>query len=307
MMKIPLITHPAYSFDFSTKHRFPMQKFRLLHEFLKAKGLATDNNTFRPGRAKTSLLALAHCPEYINQFCTNQLDDRALRQMGLPWSDALLKRSLISPAGTLLAAHYAMRYGIACHLAGGTHHAHFDAASGFCVLNDLAITAKGLIHRARLQNLPPPRILIFDCDVHQGDGTASILANEPLAFTCSIHCDKNFPARKATSDMDVEIPKGTGDDAYLASVESALLAAIAACQPSMILYDAGVDIFSGDPLGLLDITKEGIRQRDRLVLRHCRDQQIPVATVIGGGYDDDRKALARRHAIAVEEAFSLYC
>ena len=284
-----------------------MEKFGLLHGYLKEQGLATEANTLRPGRANNELLALAHCPAYLQRFITNQQTTKEIRRMGLPWSEGLLKRTLISPNGTFLAAMIAFEKGIACHLAGGTHHAHFDAASGFCVLNDLAITAKGLIHRARLQNLPPPRILIFDCDVHQGDGTASILANEPLAFTCSIHCDKNFPARKATSDMDVEIPKGTGDDAYLASVESALLAAIAACQPSMILYDAGVDIFSGDPLGLLDITKEGIRQRDRLVLRHCRDQQIPVATVIGGGYDDDRKALARRHAIAVEEAFSLYC
>lgn len=300
-MTIPLITHPSYSFDFPEKHRFPMQKFRLLHECLKSKGLAKPNNTFRPGRAKASLLALAHCPDYIQQFCTNQLDAKAIRRMGLPWSEALLTRSLISPAGTLLAAHYAMHHGVACHLAGGTHHAHFNYGSGFCVLNDLAITAKALLASPDIN-----RVLIFDCDVHQGDGTASILSNTPEAFTCSVHCDKNFPARKACSDLDIDVPKGTTDQDYLDIVERALQLAFEQCQPDIVLYDAGVDVFIDDPLGLLNISLTGIAQRDRLVMEYCKHRAVPVATVIGGGYDKDDMAVAQRHAIAVDVAAQLY-
>ena len=300
-MTLPLITHPAYSFEFPAKHRFPMQKFRLLHECLKAKGIATSKNTFRPGMAKASLLELAHCPEYIQQFCSNQLDAKAIRRMGLPWRAALLKRSLISPAGTLLAAHYAMRYGIACHLAGGTHHAHYDYGSGFCVLNDLAVTAKALLGAPSIDS-----VLIFDCDVHQGDGTATILADTPEAFTCSVHCDKNFPARKALSDLDVDVPKGAGDQHYLEIVEQALLTALERSQPDIVLYDAGVDVYAEDPLGLINVSLEAIAERDRLVIEACMQRSIPVATVIGGGYDKDDKAVAERHAIAVEVASQLF-
>lgn len=278
-----------------------MQKFRLLHECLKAKGLATRANTFRPGKAKTSLLTLAHCPDYIQQFCSNQLDAKAIRRMGLPWSKELLARSLISPAGTLLAAHYAMHYGVACHLAGGTHHAHFNYGSGFCVLNDLAITAKALLAAPEIN-----RVLIFDCDVHQGDGTASILSNTPEAFTCSVHCDKNFPARKACSDLDVDVPQGTTDQDYLDIVDRALQLAFEQSQPSIVLYDAGVDVYTGDPLGLLNISLAGIAQRDRLVMEYCKNRGVPVATVIGGGYDKNDAAVAERHAIAVEVAVQLF-
>ena len=300
-MALPLITHPAYSYDFPGKHRFPMQKFGLLHRHLQEKGIATSSNTFRPGRAKQALLELAHCPDYIQRFCHNNMDAKEVRRMGLPWSEGLLRRTLISPTGTLLTAHFALKEGIACHLAGGTHHAHYDYASGFCILNDLAITAMALISSGRAQ-----RVLIFDCDVHQGDGTARILQDTPNAFTCSVHCEKNFPARKASSDLDINIAKGCGDQDYLDEVDRALNQAIAQSRPDIVLYDAGVDVYEHDPLGLLNITVDGIQQRERLVLETCLSKSIPVATVIGGGYDDDRHALSRRHAIAVEVANELY-
>ena len=221
--------------------------------------------------------------------------------MGLPWSEGLVRRTLISPAGTLLAAHTALRHGVACHLAGGTHHAHFNFASGFCVLNDLAVTAKALLHHGQVQ-----RLLVFDCDVHQGDGTATILSDEPRAFTCSIHCAKNFPVRKAQSDWDVELAPGTTDQQYLDCVAETLRTAIERSNPELILYDAGVDVFQGDPLGLLDISLEALRDREYLVLETCKKLGIPVATVIGGGYDNDRVALARRHALAVIAANAIY-
>ncbi len=292
----PMVSNPAYSYNFDPRHRFPMEKFALLAAHLRHRELLTASNLFRPGRARQELLALAHCPNYIDAFSNNRLSPQAARRLGLPWSEGLVKRSWIAANGSLLTAQLALRHGLACHLAGGTHHAHRDFGSGFCAFNDLAITAMALLSQQRVS-----RLLIFDCDVHQGDGTATILADQPAAFSCSVHCEKNFPARKASSDMDVNVEKGCGDQAYLDIVSDALERALAAAQPQLVIYDAGVDVFSGDPLGLLDISEEGIRQRDRLVLERCAQAGIPVATVIGGGYDDDREALARRHAIVVEE------
>lgn len=283
-----------------------MDKFRLLHQFLQQQGIATSKNTLRPGRAKAQLLELAHCPQYLQRFIHNLQSSAEVRRMGLPWSPALMKRTLISPNGTFLTAKLALQHGIACHLAGGTHHAHYDAASGFCIINDLAVASLGILHQTRNKQLPVPSILIFDCDVHQGDGTATILAHEPRIFTCSIHCDKNFPARKARSDLDVPVKPGITDDEYLQTVKATLLAAIDRSKPSLIFYDAGVDIYEHDPLGLITISLNGIRQRDRLVLEMCKHKGIPVATVIGGGYDNDRQALAERHAIVVEQARELF-
>lgn len=298
---IPLVSNPAYSFHFDHHHRFPMEKFKLLYEYLEHKKIVREHNVFRPGRAKHTILNQAHCPDYLHRFIHNQQSKLEIRRMGLPWSEGLVRRTLISPNGTLLAASLALKYGVACHLAGGTHHAHYDFASGFCILNDLAITAKTLIAKEHVN-----KIVIFDCDVHQGDGTANMLADTPEAFTCSIHCEKNFPARKATSDLDIELEKGLCDQDYLTIVEKTLHQLIQEQRPQLILYDAGVDIFTDDPLGLLNISEDGIRARDNLVLSLCKRHNIPVATVIGGGYDDNRHALAKRHAMVVEEAFGLF-
>lgn len=297
---LPVVTHPDYSYHFPARHRFPMEKFGLLHQHLQSQGIATAANTFRPGRCKFDVLALAHTTDYLERFIHNRLSDSELRRLGLPWSEALVRRTLISPNGTLLTANLALSYGLACHLAGGTHHAYRDYASGFCILNDLAIAALALLTQDKVK-----RVLIFDLDVHQGDGTASILSDEPRAFTCSIHCDKNFPVRKAKSDLDVGLPRGTEDTQYLETVSHTLQLALARAEPDLVLYDAGVDVYAGDPLGLLKISEAGIRARDQLVLKSCLELGIPVATVIGGGYDDDRQALARRHAIVVEEAYKL--
>lgn len=297
---LPLISNPNYSFPFPESHRFPMAKFGLLQRYLRDTGLLGANNHFRPGAARQALLTLAHCPNYVQRFLNNDLERAALRRLGLPWSPALVRRTITAVNGSLLTAQLALQHGMACHLAGGTHHAHFDFGSGFCVFNDLAITALALL-KGKVKN-----VLIFDCDVHQGDGTATLLANEPRAFTCSIHCDKNFPVRKAASDLDVDVARGCTDKDYLTIVEATLKPLLNQLKPELVIYDAGVDIFSGDPLGLLDISLAGLRQRDALVLQTCRDRGIPVATVIGGGYDRDAAALARRHAIVVEEAARLF-
>ena len=174
-MSVPLVYHPSYSFPFPGRHRFPMEKFRLLHERLRDGGVAGAANLHRPGRARPALLSLAHCPEYLDRFLGNRLGEREAKRMGLPWSEDLVRRTCIAPMGTLLTAQLALKHGIACHLAGGTHHAHYDFGSGFCILNDLAITARALRAGGLVK-----RVLIFDCDVHQGDGTAAILAGAEL-------------------------------------------------------------------------------------------------------------------------------
>lgn len=300
-MSVPLVYHPSYSFPFPDRHRFPMEKFRLLHERLRDSGVAGAANLHRPGRARPALLSLAHCPEYLDRFLGNRLGEREAKRMGLPWSEDLVRRTCIAPMGTLLTAQLALKHGIACHLAGGTHHAHYDFGSGFCILNDLAITARALRAGGLVE-----RVLIFDCDVHQGDGTAAILAGDPDLFTCSIHCEKNFPTRKSRSDLDVGLPVGLEDDGYLAVVEETLSDLLRQLQPDLVLYDAGVDVYAGDPLGRLAVSLTGLAERERRVLTLCREHGMPVATVIGGGYDDDRPALARRHALVVEAAHQLW-
>ena len=300
-MSVPLVYHPSYSFPFPDRHRFPMEKFRLLHERLRDGGVAGAANLHRPGRARPALLSLAHCPEYLDRFLGNRLGEREAKRMGLPWSEDLVRRTCIAPMGTLLTAQLALKHGIACHLAGGTHHAHYDFGSGFCILNDLAITARALRAGGLVK-----RVLIFDCDVHQGDGTAAILAGDPELFTCSIHCEKNFPTRKSRSDLDVGLPVGLEDDGYLAVVEETLSDLLRQLQPDLVLYDAGVDVYAGDPLGRLAVSLTGLAERERRVLTLCREHGVPVATVIGGGYDDDRPALARRHALVVEAAHQLW-
>jgi len=301
MNQLPLVSNPFYSFEFPDKHRFPMQKFRYLVEFLEAKGIATKENLVRPGKARIDLLELAHCSDYVERFIKGELSPSELRRLGLPWSEALVKRTLISPNGTLLTANLALQNGIACHLAGGTHHAHHDFASGYCIMNDLAIASLALLRQRKVN-----RVLIFDCDVHQGDGTASILAAVDEVTTCSVHCEKNFPQRKAQSDLDIDVAAGVGDLEYLSLVSDALDQALKVSQPDLVLYDAGVDIYCDDPLGLLEVSLGGIRKRDAMVLERITEKNIPVATVIGGGYDKDEKSLASRHAIVVEEAHRLF-
>lgn len=300
-MTIPIVHHPDYSFPFPQKHRFPMEKFGLLAEYMRSTGLLTRSNSFRPAPCRQGWLTQTHCPDYLARFAQGRLTPQEQKQVNLPWSPGLVRRTFLAPSGTVLAAQLALKHGIACHLAGGTHHAHFDYASGFCILNDLAIAANVLLGQEGIK-----RVLVFDVDVHQGDGTAALLANTPGAFTCSIHCERNFPFEKQVSHLDVALPDGMGDEDYLAIVHETLQQALALSKPDIVLYDAGVDVYEGDPLGKLNISEQGIRQRDRLVLGELKRRGIPAATVIGGGYDDNRANLAKRHGIVAEEACSVF-
>ena len=290
-MSLPLVFHDDYSPPLPPGHRFPMEKFRLLRDHLVESGLTTDEALLRPELCPTDVLALAHDRAYVERYCSGDMSREELRRLGLPWSPQLAQRTVRAVGGSLLAADLALRHGLACHLAGGTHHAHYDHASGFCIFNDLAVIALSLLESGRVG-----RVLIFDCDVHQGDGTARILEHIADAVTVSLHCEKNFPTRKARSDWDIGLATGLGDADYLKVVDDTLSYLLPLYQPDLVLYDAGVDVHRDDALGLLNLSDEGLAMRDSAVIEHCLGRDIPVVGVIGGGYDKDRALLARRHA-----------
>lgn len=293
---LPLVYHPNYSFSFDQKHRFVMSKFAGLHQYLNESGYIQDN-LHMPPLGSYQPLELVHCENYVYDLFHNQLGSKEMRRIGLPWSEQLMARTFTAPLGTYLTANLALEQGIACHLAGGTHHAHYDFGSGYCMVNDLAYTATRLIKEQKVRN-----VLVFDCDVHQGDGTAAMLAHNPYVFTCSIHCEKNFPFRKQQSDLDIGLDVGLNDADYLKVVSNTLTELIEQLNPSLVLYDAGVDIWQQDTLGKFDISWQGLEQRDYSVIDICQRKGVPVATVIGGGYDKDHQRLAKRHAIVVEQA-----
>ncbi|MCQ4311109.1 histone deacetylase [Pseudomonas stutzeri] len=303
-MSLPLVFHDDYSPPLPPGHRFPMEKFRLLRDHLVDSGLTTDEALLRPELCPIDVLALAHDRAYVERYCSGDMSRDELRRLGLPWSPQLAQRTVRAVGGSLLAAELALKHGLACHLAGGTHHAHYDHASGFCIFNDLAVIALSLLESGRVG-----RVLIFDCDVHQGDGTARILENIADAVTVSLHCEKNFPTRKARSDWDVGLAAGLGDADYLKVVDDTLNYLLPLYQPDLVLYDAGVDVHRDDALGLLNLSDEGLAMRDSAVIEHCLGRGIPVVGVIGGGYDKDRALLARRHAqlnFSAAEAWQRY-
>ncbi len=293
---LPLVYHPNYSFSFDPNHRFVMSKFAYLYEHVQSLGLINDNLT-QPLLGSPEPLELVHCENYIHDLWHNRLDEKAMRRIGLPWSKKLMARTFTAPLGTLQTARLALKHGIACHLAGGTHHAHTDFGSGYCMVNDLAFTSETLIKSGEVTN-----VLIFDLDVHQGDGTAAMLAHQPYAYTCSIHCEKNFPFRKSASDLDIGLAPNVADSEYLGVVDDTLSYLLNTLNPDLVLYDAGVDVWQQDGLGKLDISWQGIEQRDHLGLKRCLEHNVPVATVIGGGYDKDHRRLAARHGIVVDQA-----
>jgi acetoin utilization deacetylase AcuC-like enzyme len=246
-------------------------------------------------------LTATHHPAYVEGFQTGTLDQKAIREIGLPWSEGLRDRTLLALGGSIQTCELAREFGLASHLAGGTHHAHYDRGSGFCIYNDLAVSARYLVSQGLAS-----RVLIFDCDVHQGDGTAAILANDAHTFTCSIHAEKNFPVRKVDSDLDVNCPDGMTDDAYVRLVLETLDSVIASWHPDFVIYDAGSDVHVDDALGRLSVTTEGLYARDYGVISRIRGLGIPCATVIGGGYDKDRARVAARHGVVVRAAQAVF-
>ena len=300
--KHPIVYHPSYDIPLPENHRFPGTKYSALITVLESTGIIENYLKYLPKPATVEYLSIAHDPVYIRAIETGNLSKQQQTKLGLPWSETLLQRSFLAPSGTLLAAQLALQTGVACHAAGGTHHAHWDFGAGFCVFNDLAYAARALIAMKLAK-----RILILDCDVHQGDGTASILSNDMDIFTCSIHCAENYPQKKAKSDLDFPIPRGSGDEEYLSTLAQCLneLDRIN-FMPDLILYDAAVDVHNNDKLGFLKMTSDGIYHRDQVVLSHFKDRQVPVATTIGGGYGETHEEVAQRHSIVFSAVQSVF-
>jgi acetoin utilization deacetylase AcuC-like enzyme len=249
-MSLPIVYHPDYVAPLPEQHRFPMPKFKLLHDRLLADDVTTRDRVFQPERLTPDQIALVHTPDYIQAYCTGTLDLKAQRRIGLPWSPALVTRTCRAVGGTLLTAQLALEYGLACNTAGGTHHAFPSYGSGFCIFNDLAIAAR-LIR----QSTPVQKILIVDLDVHQGDGTAWIFQDDPAVFTFSMHCEANFPGKKQNSDRDIALPEGLDDDGYLQILAQNLPELLQKVQPHLVLYDAGVDTHVDDSLGKLAMSE----------------------------------------------------
>ncbi|MEM8719960.1 MAG: histone deacetylase [Cyanobacteria bacterium P01_G01_bin.39] len=297
-----IVYHPDYVAPLPNAHRFPMPKFKILRDLLLQDEVIAPEQIFQPELPDLESIGLVHTTEYVQGYCNGTLEQKVQRRIGLPWSKALAHRTRIAIGGTILAAKLALDYGCVCNTAGGTHHAFPSYGSGFCIFNDLAIASRVLLKEGLVR-----KILIVDCDVHQGDGTAYIFQNDPRVFTFSMHCEANFPGRKQQSDLDIPLPVGLDDDGYLQILAHHLSDLLSEVQPDLVLFDAGVDTHVSDRLGKLSLTDWGIYRRERMVLSTCKAGGYPVASVIGGGYGKDMSALVYRHSLlhrAAKEVFA---
>ncbi|MEN9222784.1 MAG: histone deacetylase [Thermostichus sp. BF3_bins_97] len=300
-MSLPVVYHPDYSVPLPEGHRFPMQKFRLLQELLLRERVIRPEQLHQPELPPTTWIEAVHTSEYVRAYCGGSLEAKQQRRIGLPWSPDLARRTCRAVGGTLLTAQLALRYGLACNTAGGTHHAFPNYGSGFCIFNDLAIAAQVLLNQGLVQ-----RLLIVDLDVHQGDGTAWIFRSDARVFTFSMHCEANFPGTKQESDLDIPLPVGLEDEAYLQMLAAHLPDLLAQVRPDLVLYDAGVDPHQEDLLGKLALSDQGLFRRDMQVLDTCLKQGYPVACVIGGGYGKDLTSLVYRHSLLHRAASEVY-
>ncbi|MCA0278391.1 MAG: histone deacetylase [Proteobacteria bacterium] len=294
-MPLQIASHHDYDAGFAADHRFPMGKYSQLMARLDALGLSGGLN--RPEVIAPAHLRLAHETDYVDQVLACTVPPRIEREIGFPVGERVSRRAQLAAGGTLLAARLALRHGIACNAAGGSHHARRAQGAGFCTFNDVAVAALALLQAKDVE-----RILVVDLDVHQGDGTAEILAGNPDVFTFSMHAEKNYPVRKVASSLDIGLPDKTGDDTYLETLAEALSHLARRGQWDLVFYNAGVDPHRDDRLGRLALSDDGLRRRERLVIEHFRETSVALCGVIGGGYSTDVAALAARHAILFETA-----
>jgi acetoin utilization deacetylase AcuC-like enzyme len=278
-------------------HRFPMAKYRLLRERVLAEGIVAPADLLEPVAADWDDLRLVHTAEYVTGVANGTLPREIQRRIGFPWSPEMVERARRSVGGTIAAARTALIEGSAANLAGGTHHSFSDRGEGFCVFNDIAVAARVLRRDGRIE-----RALVVDLDVHQGNGTAAIFADEPAVFTCSVHGASNFPFHKEVSDLDIALADGTGDETYLEIVRREVPALLARHRPDLVFYLAGADPYEGDRLGKLKLTIDGLRERDAIVFAACRAAGLPVAVSMGGGYAEDVDAIVHIHANTIREA-----
>lgn len=284
-----VVHHVDYMAPAPTRGSFRFDKYQLVMVALRESGHPITEHA--PDPCPREWLEAVHCPDYVEQVFTAQVPYEKERRIGFPVTPHIAQRVAHTNGGTWLAARLAMRHGYAANSAAGSHHALYDTGAGFCVFNDLAVCANRLIAQGDAR-----RVLIVDCDVHQGDGTAALTAGREDVFTLSLHAEKNFPVRKARSSLDVALPDGTSDADYLDVLDTHLPHVLDEFAPDIVLYQAGVDPHENDKLGRLALTDEGLERRDRYVVETVRGRDLPIASALGGGYGTDPRVVAERHA-----------
>ncbi len=294
-----VIVTDRFGLPLPTGHRFPAEKYALIRQRVEATGLFRSEDFLEPEAVGEADLLRVHDPNYVQRIFTGQLTRQEQNRIGFPWSPQLVERTRRTTGGTILACRSALREGVAVNLAGGTHHAFRDRGEGFCVFNDSVISsrvlqAEGLIHR----------VVVIDCDVHQGNGTAALTRDDPTIFTFSIHAANNYPQEKEQSDLDIELPDGTGDEEYLRALEPALWDALYRARADLAIYVAGADPFADDRLGRLRLTKDGLARRDEMVFAACSERHLSVAVTMAGGYGRDIQDTIDIHACTVSIAES---
>lgn len=299
MLKIAY--HPIYKHPLPEGHRFPMMKYELLPRQLIYEGTCDLSDFFTPGYPEAAHILRVHTSAYYKRLTNLALDRKEVRRIGFPLSRELVDREVIIAQGTIMACDFALEYGVAMNIAGGTHHAYTDRGEAFCLLNDQAIGARYLLAAGKAK-----KILIVDLDVHQGNGTAEIFENDPEVFTFSMHGKNNYPFKKESSDLDIALDDSTRDREYLAILKEVLPGLIEEQRPDFIFYLSGVDVIANDKLGKLGLTLEGCRQRDQFVLETCQQNGIPVQCSMGGGYSPDLRIIIEAHANTYRLARNIY-
>ncbi|MEM7455841.1 MAG: histone deacetylase [Planctomycetota bacterium] len=278
-------------------HRFPMAKYRRLRERLQNAPFRESLQFHLPPSTTDEQLLLVHTPEYLKSIRSGQLSALQQRRIGFPWSEKMVERSRRSTGASIAAGRAAMVGGLAANLAGGTHHSFAECGQGYCVFNDTCVAARVLQQESQVEN-----VLIVDLDVHQGNGTAAIVRDDPSIFAFSVHCNKNYPFQKTSGDFDLALEEGTGDEEYVAAVSDALEQIDRYFEADLVFYLAGADPFAGDRLGLLNLTKPGLARRDRLVINYFRDRNVPLALAMAGGYAPDLDDIVDIHFQTIEIA-----
>lgn len=289
--------HDIFTFPLPKEHRFPISKYAQVRKRILTEEILNAEDLLIPEPAGDEQLSLVHDREYIEKIKLGNLTPEEIRRMGFPWSPKLVERSRRSVGSTISACRTAFSEGISVNLAGGTHHAHPSHGEGFCVFNDVAVAARLSILEGYAK-----RVVILDCDVHQGDGTALIFSDDPTVFTMSIHGEKNFPFRKQKSDLDIALVDFTEDPEYLVALEYGVNKALDLSMADLAIYLAGADPYAGDRLGRLSLTKEGLAARDKFVFNKCFERGIPIAVTMGGGYANDIQDIVDIHVKTVREA-----
>ncbi len=291
MPSFPIVFHPHYDVAYIEENRFPAGKYRQLKLLLESENILRRNNLFVPSSITPAMVSRTHDPAYVNRVKNFTLSDIEKRAIGLPSIDRFCQRAFVSAGGTLLASKLALEFGFAANAAGGSHHAAQDGGAGFCIFNDVAIAVNCLLDEGQIKNA-----IILDLDVHQGDGTAKIFEMDNRVYTVSIHCQKNFPVRKANSNLDKGLEVGITDNIYLYHLEHTLLE-ISKVPADLIVYNAGVDIHENDTLGHLKVSSNGIMLREKKVVDFAEQRGLPIVVTLGGGYQKSVAKLANLHSM----------